>query len=83
MDEMDPKPEEESPKTFDPCPRCDGHYTVYDSRQRFTTSIRVAYICCNKCKFKPKNNRLEFPMIHRPRRRTNGTEDGGSGEPVY
>ncbi|WP_428305837.1 hypothetical protein [Lacipirellula sp.] len=52
----------------DPCPECNGgRLIVYAGRD--VGSLRVKYLCCDRCRAKPANNKIFVPQQYVARRR--------------
>lgn len=51
----------------DDCPRCGGLIGVLNTR--IEENVRVRWIGCHDCGFRPPRNRLEIPIDYSPPRR--------------
>lgn len=59
---------ERKPQSGDRCPmpECEGRITTYSTR--VVGEVRVRYIGCNTCTYKPLGNKLIIPLRYAPRR---------------
>ena len=56
------------PQSGDRCqmPGCDGRFTTYSTR--VVGDVRIRYLHCNTCGYKPLENKLIIPLRYAPRR---------------
>lgn len=59
---------ERKPQSGDRCPMpgCDGRLRTYSSK--VVADVRVRYLACKVCRWKPLGNKLIIPLRYAPRR---------------
>jgi hypothetical protein len=51
------------------CARCKGYLEVANTRVKETAGVRVQYLACNLCSWRPENNKLVIPLEFAPPRK--------------